>query len=296
MLAFAKDITQNQQKNPKESENDELKQYMEYQRKLNHERLVHHSLDYAKTHLNLNTQKSKGDKGKLAQYLKGAFPISHRFADAETILLLLRKLANGHNSSNNWYRMNAYYHALVYDSMKRFVKVYNQLVLEDPEKAKEYGASEGIQVDFDDWVYLFFPDLDFHIGHDLGYTHYPFAKRNKSIEGEIEKKIKNGSSLEDTLKALKDDYEIDDASIKVLLGKPISTEDKELFFTSVENPIYEALTESEDGRWGMMDGESLLDHSYYMGSHLKVWQWRKREEVEEEAESILQELNKTSRK
>ena len=296
MLAFAKDITQGQPKISKESEDDELKQYMEYQRKLNHERLVYHALDYAKNHLQLNTQKLEGDEKKLSDYLKSAFPNSHRFADAETIMLLLRKLVNGHNSSNNWYRMNAYFHALVYDSMKRFVKIHNQLVLESPEKAKEYGISEGIQIDFDDWAYLYFPDLDFHIGRDLGYTHYPFAKRNKAIEDKIDEKMKDGSSREEALKSIKDDYEMDDSSIKVLLGKPISPEDKELFFTSVENPIYEALTATEDGRWGAMDGESLLDHSYYMGSHLKIWEWRKREEVEAEAESILKELNKPSPK
>lgn len=294
MLAFAKDITRNPPKTSKESDDDDLKQYMEYQRKLNHERLVYHALDYAKTHLQLNIKKSEGDVKQLGDYLKKAFPISHRFANAETLMLLLRKLVNGHNATNNWYRMNSYYHALVFDSMKRFVKIHNQLVLEDPEKAKEYGASEGIQIDFGDWTYLYFPDLDFHIGHDLGYTHYPFAKRNKAIEDEINAKIKTGSSMEEALKSIKNNYELDDTTIKVLLGKPISPEDKELFFTSVENPIYEVLTEAEDGRWGMMDGESLLDHSYYMGSHLKVWEWRKQEEVEAEAEEILNELNKSS--
>ena len=192
--------------------------------------------------------------------------------------------------------MNAYYYALVFDSMKRFVKIYNQLGLEAPEKAKEYGIAEGVQIDFDDWAYLYFPDLDFHIGNDLGYTHYPFAKRNKAIEDEISEKIKSGSSQEEAINAVKDQYEMDETSLKVLLGKPITPEDTELFFTSVENPIYEALTESEDGRWGMMDGESLLDHSYYMGSHLKVWEWRKREEVEAETEEVLRELNKTSSK
>lgn len=296
MLAFAKDITQNQPKTSKESENDELKQYMEYQRKLNHERLVHHALDYAKNHLQLYIQKSEGNEEQLSEYLKNAFPISHRFGNVDKIMLLLRKLRNGQNASNNWYRMNAYYHALVHDSMKRFVKIYNQLILDDPDKAKEYGASDGVQIDFDDWVYLYFPDLDFHIGQDLDYTHYPFAKRNKTIEDEVDKKVQAGSSREEALKAIKDNFEMDDTSIKVLLGKPISAEDTELFFTSVENPIYEALTEAEDGRWGVMDGESLLDHSYYMGSHLKVWEWRKREEVEEEAESVMKELTKSSPK
>ncbi len=250
MLAFAKDITQNQPKTSKESDNDELKQYMEYQRKLNHERLVYHALDYAKIHLQLNIKKLDQDEKQLGEYLQGAFPVSHRFADAETIMLLLRKLGNGHNATNNWYRMNAYYYALVFDSMKRFVKIYNQLVLEDPEKAKEYGVAEGVQVDFDDWTYLYFPDLDFHIGRDLGYTHYPYAKRNKTIEDEINEKIKAGGSQEEAFNAVKDKYEMDDTSLKVLMGKPISPEDTELFFTSVENPIYEALSESEDGRWG----------------------------------------------
>ncbi len=292
MLAFAKDITQNQPKNSKESEDDELKQYMEYQRKLNHERLVHHALDYAKNHLQLNIQKSDGNEEQLGKYLQKAFPISYRFGDAEKIMLMLRKLSNGQNASNNWYRMNAYHHALVHDSMKRFVKIYNQMILDSPDQVKEYGASESVQIDFDDWAYLYFPDLDFHIGHDLGYTHYPFAKRNKAIEDEIGKRVQAGSSREDALRSIKDDYEMDDTTIKVLLGKPIGTEDMELFYTSVENPIYEALTEVEDGRWGVMDGESLLDHSYHMGSHLKVWEWRKREEVEEEAESVMNELSK----
>ena len=62
MLAFAKDITQNQPKTSKESDNDELKQYMEYQRKLNHERLVYHALDYAKIHLQLNIKKLDQDE------------------------------------------------------------------------------------------------------------------------------------------------------------------------------------------------------------------------------------------
>ena len=296
MLAFAKDISKNRPKSSKEPENDELRQYMDYQRKLNHERLVYHALDYAKNHLQFNIQKTNGNQKELSAYLLTAFPVSHRFGDAEKIMLLLRKLANGHNTSNNWYRMNAYYHALVHDSMKRFVKIYNQLVLDSPDQAKEYGVSDGVQVDFDDWVYLYFPDLDFHIGYDLGYTHYPFAKRNKAIEDMVEKNMQAGNSHEEALESVKDDYEMDVTTIKVLLGKPISAEDMELFYTSVENPIYEALTEVEDGRWGVMDGESLLDHSYYMGSHLKVWEWRKREEVEEEAESIMKELSKTSPK
>ena len=294
MLAFVLDITQNKPANSKENENDEVKQYMDYQRKLNHINLVKHSLEYAKNQLQENIDSSESEK--LSQFLKNIFPISHQFADVETLMLMLRKLMNSQNSSNNWYRMNSFYHAVVFESMKEFVKFYNLLLVESPERAKDLGVSEGTEVDFEDWSYLYFQDMDFHIGKSLSYTHYPFAKRNKTIEEKWQEGINEGKSKAEALKAIQADYEIDDTSVKILLGQKISPPDLELLYTSVENPIYEALTEVEDGRWGVMDGESLLDHTYYMGAHLKVWEWRKREEVEAETETIMSQLTKSSKK
>ena len=294
MLAFVLDITQNKPANSKENENDEVKQYMDYQRKLNHINLVKHSLEYAKNQLQENIDSSESEK--LSQFLKNIFPISHQFADVETLMLMLRKLMNSQNSSNNWYRMNSFYHAVVFESMKEFVKFYNLLLVESPERAKDLGVSEGTEVDFEDWSYLYFQDMDFHIGKSLSYTHYPFAKRNKTIEEKWQEGINEGKSKAEALKAIQADYEIDDTSVKILLGQKINPPDLELLYTSVENPIYEALTEVEDGRWGVMDGESLLDHTYYMGAHLKVWEWRKREEVEAETETFMSQLAKSSKK
>ena len=294
MLAFALDITQNKPKSSKESDNDELKQYMDYQRKLNHENLVRHSLEFAKSQLEENIESSEA--AKPSQFLKTVFPISHQFADVETLMLMLRKLMNSQNSANNWYRMNSFFHAVVFESIKDFVKVYNQMLVSSPDKAKELGVSDGVEVDFEDWSYLYFPDVDFHIGKSLGYTHYPFAKRNKAIEEKWQEVVKKGKSKEEALKEIQADYEIDDTSVKILLGQKVTSSDLELLYTSVENPIYEALTDLEDGRWGVMDGESLLDHTYYMGAHLKVWEWRKREEVEAETEAVLKEVKKPSKK
>ena len=101
MLAFVLDITQNKPSNSKENENDEVKQYMDYQRKLNHINLVKHSLEYAKNQLQEHIDSSESEK--LSQFLKNIFPISHQFADVETLMLMLRKLMNSQNSSNNWY-------------------------------------------------------------------------------------------------------------------------------------------------------------------------------------------------
>ena len=101
-------------------------------------------------------------------------------------------------------------------------------------------------------------------------TRYPFAKRNKAISKEIDKKIKSGSTREEAFESLKEEFTIEDSSVKFLLGKKIEEKDLELFFTSVENPIYEYLTQKQDGQGGSMDGETLLDQAYGMGTHLKV--------------------------
>lgn len=290
MLALALDITQNKPKHPEEDKSSELKEYMNYQRKLNHERLVYHSLDHAKTYLQKNIDKYEDLPEDLESYLQQAFPLAHGFADADTLILMLRKLLNGHNSSNNWYRLNSYYYAVVYDSMKRFVSVYNKLVRETPAKAKVYRVSEGVEVDFNDWAYLYFQHLDFLIGHPLEIKHYPHAKRNQKIEEDIKAAMKNGKSREVALKAVQDTYEIDDVTLKVLLAQKIGPQDMELFYTSVENPIYEYMTEGEDGAWG--DGESLMDHIYYLGSQMKIWEWRKAEEAEAAINEVISKMEK----
>jgi len=85
---------------------------------------------------------------------------------------------------------------------------------------------------------------------------------------------------------------IEDTSINFLQKKEISKKELELFYTSVENPIYEYLTEREDGSWGAVEGESLLDQAYYLGSTLKVWVWRKKEEAESTMDDISKILKK----
>lgn len=293
MLAFAKDITKTNPSHPEESKNSELKQYMDYQRALNHERLIYHALDQAKNDLQNHINEFENNQEKLKTHFHKSFPLSNgSLKSTDTTIFMLRKLINGHNSSNNWYRINAYYHALIYDCIKSFIDFYNNLLRSAPEKAKELNVSKGIEVDFDDWINLFFPDLDFHIGKNLTGSQYPFAKRNKTIEEKINTATKNGKSFEDALKEIQEQYEIDESSASFLNNKEINKENMELFYTSVENPIYEYLTEKEEGRWGALEGESILDQAYYLGSTLKVWEWRKKED----AESFMEDMKNSIKK
>lgn len=285
MLAFAKDITQDPPTHPDEDKNPQLKAYMEYHRKLNTEKLVYHCLDHAKTYLQKNMSEHANDKAKLDAYIQKAFPVFSPHANgADILLLMLRKLIEAHNSTNNWYRMNEFYLALVYDAIERFLRIYNRLLEEKPEKEADYSFSGGEKVDFDDWVQHYFHDLDFLIGKESAYLHYTFSKRNKKILGAIDKEMKNGKSRDQAVNEVKTEFEIDDSAVNIILGRSVGSKELELFYTSAENPIYEYLYDTESSE-GLMDGESLIDHSYFLGNHLKGLN-------EEEVEKTMQEISK----
>ena len=269
MLAFDKDITRKNPQHPEEEKYPELKEYMDYQRKLDHERIVFHSIDRAKTRLQESIQESMGDEEKQKEYLIQEFPLTHDIADADTIIRMLRKLINAHNATTSWYKMNAWHYALVYDCMNKFVSIYNLMVNEAPEKADELNISGGMEIDFPDWVELYFPDIDFHLGQPTNYAKYPLAKRNKAIEDDIDKKVKEGSTFEDAILSLKEEYSIEESSIEFVLGNKIHEKDLELFFTSVENPIYEYLLQKQDGSEDTASGETYMDQAYGLGTQLK---------------------------
>ncbi len=288
MLALAKDVTKKDYQHPEESKHPALKEYMDYQRKLNHDRILFHSLDHAKEYLQKNIEDKRGEEDKIQAYLKSAFPICSRFADSTTLMLMLRKLINAQNATNNWYRLNDYYCALLYECVEPFIKIYNRLLGENPDKATEYALSDGVEIDFDDWAQMYFQELDFLIGSSTPYPHYIFYRRNKAIEEALEKELKGGKTREEAVDAVKSDFEISDVAIKVLKGDKIGGQDLELFYTSAENPIYEYLYESNSDL-GMMDDECLMDQSCFMGSHLFGLSL-------EEAEKIVGEVEKMARK
>lgn len=287
MLAFAKDITQKDPDHPEEDQNPKLKEYMSYQRRINHEKLIYHSLDHAKSYLQKTINDMRGDENKLKAYLEKAFPVSHRYANSDTVMLMLRKLLNAHNASNNWYRLNRFYFGLVYDAMNRFIQIYNRLVKEAPEKSEEYGITDRLEIDFDDWVRLYFHDLDFLIGQPLPYVHFTFRQRNRAIENYIQKKIDEGTPRKEAIDAAAKEFNIEDDAVAIYQNTAIDQKSLELFYTSAENPIYEFLydTASEEG---FQDGECLLDHSYFLSHQLMGLS-------EKEAESVVSEIEKLSK-
>ncbi|MBI4384080.1 MAG: hypothetical protein HY579_08625 [Nitrospinae bacterium] len=288
MLALAKDITQSSHAHPEEASLPRLKEYMDYQRKLRHDLVIYHSLDHAKTDLRKNMDECGDGQDKLAGYLRRAFPFSHDTTGADTLLLMLRKLINAQNSTNNWYRLNQFYFAALYDCVERFVKIYNKLVKEQPAKAREYNLSDGVEIDFDDWVSLYFHNLDFMLGKKPAYLHYVFTRRNEAIEEAVVANMKGGKSKKEALEAIKGDFDIDPDTIKIVLGERMEHKDQELFYTSAENPIYENLYDPNSAS-NVMDDEAPIDRSYFLAHILKGMS-------RQEADSIVNDLEKTIKK
>lgn len=288
MLAFSKDITDHELQHSEEDKNAKFRQYMEYHRKLNHEKMVFHALEHAKAQLEKNINDFRGDAAKLEPYVAQAFPGSHRFSNHDNLMLMLRKLINAHNATNNWYRMNGFYWSVVYDCLENFVRTYNRLHRESPEKAKEYGIIDGMEIDFDDWVGLFFNDLDFLIGQKVNYVHFIFMKRNREIESLLQVEQNAGLSLEDTLEKIEEEYHLEPSAKKILLGQALDQKDLELFYTSVENPIYEFLYDPHSQE-SLLDGEPLIQHAYFI-----AFQFRGLSQAD--AESVINELGQISKK
>lgn len=288
MLALAKDITQTSYAHPEEAALPKLKEYMDYQRKLRHDLIIYHSLDHAKTLLRKNMDERGDGQDKLAGYLKEAFPFSHELTGADNLLLMLRKLVNAQNSTNNWYRLNQFYSAVLYDCVERFVKVYNKLVNEQPEKAREYNLSDGVEIDFDDWASLYFPGLDFMLGKKPAYVHYVFMRRNEAIEEAIAAHTKGGKSKKEALEAIRDDFDLDPETVKIVLGEKMEHKDQELFYTSAENPIYEGLYDP-NSESNVLDDDAPIDRSYFLAHVLKGM-------GRQEADSIMNDLEKAIKK
>ncbi len=288
MLAFSKDITDREYTHPEEEKNAKFQQFMENYRKLNHERLVYHALEHAKSYLEKSINDFRGDASKLEPYIQQAFPSAHRFSNHDELILMLRKLINAHNATNNWYKMNGFYLSVVYDALERFVKFYNRAHRESPEKAREYGITEGNEIDFDDWVALFFNDLDFMIGISPQYVHYIFMKRNREIEKFLKAEQGAGTSLEDAVQKADEEFHLEPSSRKILQGQKIDQKDLELFYTSVESPIYEHLYDP-DSQESLMDGEPLIGLAFFMTFQFKGLS-------EAEADSVINEIGAISKK
>ena len=113
-------------------------------------------------------------------------------------------------------RMNTYHLVALYDSVHNIIELYNELLKDSPEKARDIHLSQDQPVFFDDFINNYWPHLDWMILSKPDYEHAKHIERKQKIELAIQQRIGDG---EEPIKALESTSEllsVDESSFNIL--------------------------------------------------------------------------------
>ena len=238
MLIFAKDISQRDHRHALEDKLPELKQYMEYQRKLFPYTVVRAGLDLAYKELDDimnfvdNDCRPPADSSRqeypsdVDQWYKSRFPWSSAFLKMEDMHFALVVLVKAMDSFRTHEPANTYHWAVLYDSVHNIVQVYNDLIRNDPDNSRDIHLSNAVEVNFDDFINNYWHDLDFMIFSQADYPHARHQERKVSIEEEIKDIMSEGVEPLTALEKL--DTPLDASTLKLLRRDPVETRFLEL--------------------------------------------------------------------
>ena len=87
---------------------------------------------------------------------------------------------------------NAYHLAILYDAVHNIVNVYNSMLKESDNQARDIHLSSDVPVSFDDFINNYWPNLDFMILSQPDFPHTGHRQRNREIEDEIKDLMADG--------------------------------------------------------------------------------------------------------
>jgi hypothetical protein len=274
MLIFAKDIGIRDHRHTLEDKLPELKQYMEYQRKLFPYTVVRAGLDLAYKELDDimdfvdNDYRPPAESSRqeypsdIKQWYANRFPWTSAFLKMEDMHFILVSLVKAMDSFRTHETANAYHWPVLYDSAHNIVQVYNSLVRDDPGNSRDIHLSSGVEVNFDDFINNYWFDLDFMIFSQADYPHARHQERKKSIEEEIKDIMAEGVEPLVALEKLDGTLKLDEATLKLLRRDPVETRFLELKSTpeigSKFDQVYKEYREDpQHGRLSIIDMEYL---------------------------------------
>ena len=240
MLIFAKDIGKRDHKHALEDKLPELKQYMEYQRKLFPYTIVRAGLDLAYKELDdildfiENGYRPPEDSSRreyptdVNQWYKSRFPWSSAFLKMEDMHFALVVLVKAMDSFGTHEKINAYHWAVLYDSVNNIIQVYNDLVRNDPGNSRDIHLSNAVEVNFDDFINNYWPDLDFMTFSEADYPHIHHQERKNLLEEEIKEVMSEGVEPLIALEKLDHPFKLDESTLKLLRRDPVETRFLEL--------------------------------------------------------------------
>ena len=235
MLIFAKDIGQRDHRHELEDKLPELKQYMEYQRKLFPYTVVRAGLDLAYKEVDDimnfidNDYRPPADSSRqeypsdVEQWYKNRFPWTSAFLKMEDMHFTLVTLVKAMDSFRTHESANAYHWPVLYDSAHNIIQVYNSLIRDDPGNSRDIHLSNAVEVNFDDFINNYWFDLDFMVFSQADYPHARHPERKQLIEEEVKDIMSEGVEPLIALEKLEAPLKLDDSSLKLLRRDPVET-------------------------------------------------------------------------
>jgi len=276
MLIFAKDIGQRDHRHELEDKLPELKQYMEYQRKLFPYTVVRAGLDLAYKEIDdimsfvdndyqpLEDSSRREYPSDVKQWYTNRFPWTSAFLKMEDMHFILVTLVKAMDSFRTHESASAYHWPVLYDSVHNIIQVYNSLIRDDPGNSRDIHLSNAVEVNFDDFINNYWFDLDFMVFSQADYPHARHQERKNLLEEEIKDTMAEGIEPLVALEKLDPPFKLDEASLKLLRRDPVETR----FLELKSNPetgnhfdgIYKEYVEDpQHGRLSIIDAEFMIN-------------------------------------
>ena len=274
MLIFAKDIGQRDHQHELEDKLPELKQYMEYQRKLFPYTVVRAGLDLAYKEIDdimsfidndyqpLEDSSRREYPSDVKQWYTNRFPWTSAFLKMEDMHFTLVTLVKVMDSFRTHESASAYHWPVLYDSVHNIIQVYNSLIRDDPGNSRDIHLSNGAEVNFDDFINNYWFDLDFMVFSQADYPHARHQERKNSMEENIKEGMAEGMEPLAALEKLDRRFKLDEAALKLLRRDPVETRFLELKSNPETGNKFDGMEYVEDpqhGRLSIIDAEYLIN-------------------------------------
>ena len=272
MLIFAKDISERDHKHALEDQDPEFKSYMEYQRKLFPYTIVRAGIDLAykelddileyidHDHTPPPDSSRKDYPTDVDLWYRTRFPWASSFLKMEDMHFALVTLVKAMDSFRTEETPNAYHLAILYDSVHNIVTVYNSMLKENPDQARDIHLSSSIPVGFDDFINNYWPHLDFMILSQPDFPHAAHMKRNREIEDQIKDLMADGIEPLKALEKTAGTFDLKETTLALLRRDNAKTGYLELKSEIQRQDTYDGLyKDSVDSPQGKI---SAIDASY----------------------------------
>jgi hypothetical protein len=248
---------------------------MEYQRKLFPYTVIRAGLDLAYkelddilSYIDNDYQKPEGSMrddypADIPEWYRQQFPWSGSFMEMEDMHSLLVLLIKAMDSFRTYEKGNTYHWTVLYDTTRNIVKVYNELLSADPAHARDIQLSQGVEVNFEDFINNYWPHLEFMILSKPDFAHARLMERVQQVEDFVKERMADGEAPLAALEQAGKQYDLDPATLSLLRRDPISPDLAALETFSLKESPYEPLFQTvPDSDSSPFAGLSLVDAEY----------------------------------